>query len=62
MTQYKLRFMEGASLSVSLTEEEWFQVFLTGRYKDGDLLSIERADDPDKCVTFAENTNGQTPR
>lgn len=59
MTQYDLQFVDGARLRVELSDEDWFKVFLSGRYKDGPLVQLARADDPSKSVTFEENLHAK---
>jgi hypothetical protein len=49
---------EQPSRTIELTEDEWFSVFLKAEYLGEPLAGIVRADDPTKCVMFAENYDG----
>lgn len=46
------------SREIELTEEEWFEVFLSAQYLGEPLAGLVRADDPTKCVMFQENSDG----
>lgn len=61
MTKYFLTPMNPAlpTIEAELTEDQWFSVFVSGRYKDEPLHMIARSDDATKHVVFAESLDGQ---
>lgn len=61
MKKYNICDLAGGESTVELSEHEWFEVFLTGRYQGTPIQYIEPLHDCTKRVTFRENLNGSQP-
>jgi hypothetical protein len=58
-TQYTFRYKDNPTpVRETFNEVEWFAIFITGMVRAKPILWIERSNDSEKRVTFAENADG----